>query len=233
MRIQELNDYLFQYTKSEERHMLTEKNVLSKRYRLIPKTAFKGREIYQFTFNSLFENKYVCVNKESRFTYIPEHIHTVIEFLYVYAGSCTQIINGQKVVMEQGDICMLDTDVPHSIEYIGQEDILITIEMRREYLTQGFMLRLGNHGIINRFLINTLSINASHNQYLLFKKQEQNEIHSIVQHILCEYYEPAICSEKMIDAYMILLFCEIMRQYKDQQIYSGPKDMRQIMEILA
>ena len=135
MRIQELDDYLFQYTKSEERHMLTEKNVLSKRYQFIPKAVFEGREIYQFTFNSLFENKYVCVNKESRFTYIPEHIHTVIEFLYVYSGSCTQIINGQKVVMEQGDICMLDTNVPHSIEYIGQEDILITIEMRREYLT--------------------------------------------------------------------------------------------------
>jgi AraC-type DNA-binding domain-containing proteins len=233
MRIQELDDYLFQYTKSEERHMLTEKNVLSKRYQFIPKAVFEGREIYQFTFNSLFENKYVCVNKESRFTYIPEHIHTVIEFLYVYSGSCTQIINGQKVVMEQGDICMLDTNVPHSIEYIGQEDILITIEMRREYLTQGFMLRLGDNGIINRFLVNTLSINASHNQYLLFKRQEQNEIHSIVQHILCEYYEPGICSEKMIDAYMILLFCEIMRQYRDRQIDSGPKDMQQIMEILA
>ncbi len=75
------------------------------------------------------------------------------------------------------------------------EDILITIEMRREYLTQGFMLRLGDNGIINRFLVNTLSINASHNQYLLF--------------------------------------CEIMRQYRDRQIDSGPKDMQQIMEILA
>ena len=31
---------------------------------------------------------------------------------------------------------------------------------------------------------------------------------------------------------MILLFCEIMRQYKDRQIFAGRRDIRQIMEIL-
>lgn len=232
MKIQELDDFLSRITDSEKKHMMTEKNVLSKRYRAIPKTEFHGREIYQFTFNSLFENKYVCVNKESRFTYIPEHIHTVIEFVYVYSGTCTQIINGQKVIMKQGDICMLDTNVPHSVEYIGKEDIIITIEMRKEYLTQGFLLRLGDSGIINRFLVSTLSSNAAHDQYLIFEKGEDNQIHSVIQNILCEYYDPGICSDRIIDAYMILLFCEILRQYKDQQFSSKQKNNRLIMEIL-
>ena len=232
MKIQELDGFLFQFTDSEKRHIMTDKHILSKRYQAIPKTTFHGREVYQFTFNSLFENKYVCVNKESRFTYIPEHIHTVIEFVYVYSGTCTQIINGKKVIMNQGDICMLDTDVPHSVEYIGENDIIITIEIRKEYLTQGFLIRLGDNGIINRFLVNTLSLDAAHDQYLIFKKQEDNQIHAIIQNILCEYYEPGICSDKIMDAYMILLFCEILRQYKDQQFSSEQKSSRQIMEIL-
>lgn len=232
MKIQDLDAFLFRFTDSEKHHMITDKHILSKRYRAIPKTIFHGREIYQFTFNSLFENKYVCVNKESRFTYIPEHIHTVIEFVYVYSGTCTQIISGKQVIMNQGDICMLDTDVPHSVEYIGGEDIIITIEIRKEYLTQGFLLRLGDNGIINRFLVNTLSLNAAHDQYLIFKKREDNQIHAIIQNILCEYYEPGICSDKIMDAYMILLFCEILRQYKDQQLSSNQKGSRQIIEIL-
>lgn len=97
------------------------------------------------------KNRSVCVNKESRFTVIPEHIHSVIEFLYVYSGHCTQIINGQSIQMAQGDICMLDTHVPHSIQPLGKNDIVITIEMKKEYLTQGFLQRLGNNGIINGF----------------------------------------------------------------------------------
>jgi len=232
MKIQELDDFLYQYTKAEKRHMLTEKHVLSKRYQAISQISYHGRDIYQFTFNTLFENKYVCVHKESRFTYIPEHIHTVIEFLYVYAGTCTQIINGERITMTQGDICMLDTDVPHSVEYLDREDIIITIEMRKEYLTQGFLSRLGDNGIINNFLVNTLSLNASHDQYLLFKKPAENQIHTIIQNILCEYYEPGLCSEKIIDAHIILLFCEILRQCKDWQFSSKQKNNRQIIEIL-
>ena len=48
----------------------------------------------------------------------------------------------------------------------------------------------------------------------------------------CEYYFPEFCSEKMIDAYMSLLFCNILRQYKNQQFSYGEKDGQKIMEIL-
>lgn len=232
MKTQDLDRFLFRYTESEKRHMVTDKQHLSARYEAIPKTVFHGREMYQFTFNRLLKNKYVCVNKESRFTYIPEHIHTVIEFVYVYSGTCTQVIDGKPVVMNQGDICMLDTDVPHSIGYLGENDIIITIEIRKEYLTQGFLLRLGDNGIINRFLVSTLSSSASHNQYLIFQKQEENQIHTIIQNILCEYYEPGLCSDNVLDAYMVLLFCEILRQYRDRQFASEDKGSRQIMHIL-
>lgn len=232
MDIQELNDYLFQYTDSEKTHLMTGPSVLSQRYQAMPKIPFQGREVYRFSFNKLLRDKLVCVNKESRFTHIREHIHRVMELLYVYSGSCTQVVNGRPIKMNQGDICMLDINVPHSIPYLGEQDIVITIAMRREYLTQGFLLRLGDYGILNNFLINTLSLDAAHDQYLIFRKQKDNQIHSIIQNILCEYYGPGFCSEKIIDAYMILLFCEILRQYKDQQFSSGRDDGRRIMEIL-
>ena len=118
--------------------------------------------------------------------------------------------------MAQGDICMLDTHVPHSIQPLGKNDIVITIEMKKEYLTQGFLQRLGNNGIINGFLINALSSEAAHDQYLLFHNREETPIHAVIQSILCESYDPQICGDKMIDAYMIVLFCEILRQYRSQ-----------------
>lgn len=138
MTNQQLETFLFQYTESEQRHLREQPPQLSPRYRNIPKVVYNGREMYQFNFGSLLKNRSVCVNKESRFTVIPEHIHSVIEFLYVYSGHCTQIINGQSIQMAQGDICMLDTHVPHSIQPLGKNDIVITIEMKKEYLTQGF-----------------------------------------------------------------------------------------------
>ena len=86
MNRQQLEDFLFQYTESEQRHLREQPPQLSPRYRNIPKVVYDGREMYQFNFGSLLRNRSVCVNKESRFTVIPEHIHSVIEFLYVYSG---------------------------------------------------------------------------------------------------------------------------------------------------
>ena len=232
MTNQQLETFLFQYTESEQRHLREQPPQLSPRYRNIPKVVYNGREMYQFNFGSLLKNRSVCVNKESRFTVIPEHIHSVIECLYVYSGHCTQIINGQSIQMAQGDICMLDTHVPHSIQPLGKNDIVITIEMKKEYLTQGFLQRLGNNGIINGFLINALSSEAAHDQYLLFHNREETPIHAVIQSILCESYDPQICGDKMIDAYMIVLFCKILRQYRSQSFSPKAKSQWKIVDIL-
>lgn len=232
MNHQQLDQTLRQYTSSEQQHLKECPPRLSKRYDLIQKVVYHGREMYQFNFASLMQNRTVCIHKESRFTIIPEHIHSVIEFLYVYSGGCTQIINEKRIPMQQGDICMLDTGVPHSIEYLGSEDIIIAIEIKKEYLTQGFLQRLGNNGIINGFLMNALSSHAAHDQYLLFRRREESSIHSVIQNILCEYYDPQVCSDNMIDAYLIVLFCEILRQYRDQSTSPRSRSPWKIVDIL-
>ena len=212
-----LDATLFQLTPAEIQHKSNTKDSLSNRYLNIPKIHYQNRDVYLFSFNKLLENKQICIHKESRFTYIPEHIHTVIELIYVYSGNCTQIIDGKRVPMSKGDICLLDTNVPHQIEYLNEKDIIITINMRKEYLTQGFLLRLGDYGIVNHFLIKALSSDANHDEYLLFKNKHSNNIHEIIQKLFIEYHEREIFSEKMIDAYMILLFCELLRLYKNEQ----------------
>ena len=115
---------------------------------------------------------------------------------------------------------------------VGKNDIVITIEMKKEYLTQGFLQRLGNNGIINGFLINALSSEAAHDQYLLFHNREETPIHAVIQSILCESYDPQICGDKMIDAYMIVLFCKILRQYRSQSFSPKAKSQWKIVDIL-
>ena len=220
------------YTASEKRHLQEGKEVLSARYSQIPLVEYEGRKIYRFTFNSLFEDRSICINKESRFTRIPEHVHAVIEFLYVYSGKCVQFINGRRIQVQQGDICLLDTNVPHSIEPLDADDIVITIDMRKEYLVQGFLQRLGNNGIISSFLLNALSANAAHEQCLIFSSRNEQTIHPIIQNILREYYDNQLCSDKIIDAYMVLLFCEILRQYKDRAFSPNGAEPARIVPIL-
>ncbi len=232
MRVSELDDYLYRYTESELRYLTQTEPQLSPRYENIPQVEFGGRTMYRFHFESLMEGHFICANKESRFTYIPEHVHSVIEINYVYSGQCRQNVDGREVMMHKGDISLLDTDVPHSVAYLRDNDIVITIDMKKEYLLGGFLQRIGSNGIINNFLVNALSADAAHDQYLLFNERDDDTVHSIIQRILCEYYDFGVCSDKMLDAYMVLLVCEMMRQYRDQMVSSADESNRKIIEIL-
>lgn len=150
MTTEQLDEFLLSYTDSELRRQ-RDPNYVSQRYQHIARVPFRGREMYLFTFESVLKNSLVCAHKETRFASIPEHIHTVIEFLYVYAGHCTQIIGDRRVEMSAGDICLLDTNVPHSVEYLGKDDIIITLEMRKDYLTHGFFSSWAKRGSLPAF----------------------------------------------------------------------------------
>lgn len=234
MTTEQLSEFLRRYTPSEERHLNDPERTLSPRYRNIPKVRFRGREMYQFHYSSLLKNGLICVNKETRFTSIPEHIHTVIEFVYVYSGKCIQSIDGRDVEMNVGDICLLDTNVPHSVGYLEENDIILTIEMRKEFLTQGFLRRLGQNGIITSFLVNSLSEDSEHDQYLLFQGQGEggDSIRPIIQNILCEYFDPAICSGAAMEAHIMLLYCELLRRYSSQMYRPNAKNQWRIVDIL-
>lgn len=54
----------------------------------------------------------------------------------------------------------------------------------------------------------------------------------ILQNILCEYYDPQLCSDQAIEANMVLLCCEILRQYRNQVFSPRSSDAGLIVEIL-
>jgi len=43
------------------------------------------------------------------------------------------LIDDQKVTLTKGQICLIDTGIPHSIEMTGEEDVLINLLIKRDY----------------------------------------------------------------------------------------------------
>lgn len=60
-------------------------------------------------------------------------------------------------------------------------------------------------------------------QYLIFHKQPDIHIHFIIQQLLCEYYDSKICSDEIMDAYMIILFSQLLRMYQKHPL-AEPND---------
>ncbi|HFU5461232.1 TPA: AraC family ligand binding domain-containing protein, partial [Enterococcus faecium] len=72
----------------------------------------------------LFQQGNIHISKHRRYAEVPEHTHDFVEINYMYSGTCLQIINGERIEMEESDVVIIDKEATQRIEYTGQEDIL-------------------------------------------------------------------------------------------------------------
>jgi AraC-like DNA-binding protein/mannose-6-phosphate isomerase-like protein (cupin superfamily) len=209
---QQLDDYLRKLDHIEEIQIKTRKNVNDfDGHELLIE---RGSDIPRMQEEYFFNKGPIFINKHHRFADMPLHMHSFIEINYIYSGVCKQIINEKEVVMTKGQVCMLDKDVPHSIPALGENDILINIIMKKETLSTSFMGRLGNTGIVSRFLANAVSANQRHDHYILFHSQDNENLQYIIKNMICEFLEEKDYSLEMVQFYLPVMFTELMRVYQ-------------------
>lgn len=179
------------------------------------KTTIKnGVKAYIFDVENSDNN--FLISKHSRFSKVPMHIHSYVELSYIYSGTCSQTINDKQITLTEGQVCIIDTDTPHSIDITSENDIIINIIMSKSYFSTAFLSRLSQGGIISNFLINAISEQQSHDNYIIFNSQYNNRIPFLFKELMCEYFEKSICASDIIDSYMVIIFSELFKTYQEE-----------------
>ncbi|MGB9342334.1 MAG: AraC family transcriptional regulator [Trichococcus sp.] len=190
-----------------------------------------GVRIYRYTFEKILksaeekqkeraafiEGSQLLILKHARFSYTPFHTHDFIEMNYVYSGTINIIIDGNEITLKEGDFCILDTSVCHRILDTGEDDIMINFLMRKEYFSTQMLSRLASNNIITRFAVNALSKTQEHDRYLLFNTPNSEFLIDAIEGMLVNYYDPSFYSEDVTDAYMIIIFSELLKAFQKQQ----------------
>jgi AraC-like DNA-binding protein/quercetin dioxygenase-like cupin family protein len=149
-----------------------------------------------------------------RYAVFPSHRHSFIELIYVYSGQCNQIINDTPVTMQQGEMCILDTHTFHSIQKAGKDDIIINCLMRKSFFDAVLLGRLSGNDVFARFFIKIIYQSKNFDEYIVLHSAESRKIQQLMKMILCEYYDKTMCSDEVINSYMIILFAEMLQVYK-------------------
>ena len=108
--------------------------------------------------------------KHPRFIKFTEHKHSFIEMNYVYSGTCTQYINGKEVILKEGDLCLLDTNVTHGIESASENDIIINIMIRTSYFDSALLQRLSGNDLLTDFFVHAIYQQKKDSRYIIFPK---------------------------------------------------------------
>lgn len=211
MNAKELDHVLRRISKSEENY----KNGKYKDYsKLYKKKKINGKDVLYFSIEDLDSSTLVTAKKHSRFQNFPEHCHSSIEINYMYSGKSVQIINGKEHILQEGQTLFLNYDTIHQIQALGENDILLVLNIQKEYLTSNFFNRFSSESIVMNFFLNCLNDHVSHNNFLIFNSQFSERLHIFISEFMCEWYAPSPVAPDIISSLLTLILSEIINVYK-------------------
>ena len=158
------------------------------------------------------------IRRHSRFNPMPEHIHSYVEISYVYRGSCPQVVNGEKVLLRENQVLLLDSNCPHSIGSLGEDDIMISLCLQPSLLRRCLEETREGDDWLTDFLISSLNERNDHNRYVRFHSQKSTRVRRFFQELLCEYFDPSSHADKIILRLFQLIIAELMNVYEKDYV---------------
>lgn len=162
-------------------------------------------------------NENIMISKHHRFIPIPKHKHDFIELSYVYSGTFVQTIGKKTITLKEGEMCLLDMNIEHSIKAAGKDDIIINCLMRKDYFDTSLITRLSSNDLICDFLVRAIYESKDYNNYCIFKSGGNSKLKDLMRDLMIEYYDRSICFNEIMDCYIVLIFSELLKVYQSQE----------------
>lgn len=178
-------------------------------------TALSQKEQTPIISDALFKNKNIYVSKHNRYAPYPTHSHTFLEINYMLRGSCDEVVEGQKVHLEQGDVLLLDVGSKHSVGYLGTNDLLINVLFRDKEINLDLLSDLrSSKSVLYEFLLNRRIGDDSKIHFLVFGHEDEKEVQETLDRIIEEYFLERDFSDTIISSYLSILIAQLVRNYK-------------------
>ena len=160
----------------------------------------------------------IIIKKTSRFNPVPEHIHNYIEMNFVYSGTCSQSVDGNDILLQKGQVLLIDTECPHSIGYLDHDDILLSIIIPKTYLRESFLSQISQDNFLTRFFIQALNTQTEHDHYILFHSEGNERIALFFSELCCEYLDPSINANDITLHLFYLILAELINVYESDLV---------------
>lgn len=163
----------------------------------------------------------ISVNKHSRFSYTPAHMHSFIEINYVFDGKCTQRLNGEMFQLEKNQLVILDRKVIQQIDYVDSEDIIINILLDDESIQNDILPNLSpSNNLITDFFFHAANPQQDHSNYIILDLAENEITKKLIESLLLTAFNRKGSDKTLL---INLLYCSLMAEITSAPIISTNK----------
>lgn len=183
---------------------------IAKRY---PRVPYHGREVFLFGQGRGFaDRRHIIEFHVSNSAPVPEHIYSYVLITYCYRGSFHMDVDGERVVLSEGDCIVMDRHVPHGVDSTGPDDINVNFILAEEFF-EGRLLD-GMADLASPFATELMTMGANHEHWRVYRTGEDEVVRTCVERILCERLEPDMTSPYMVDFFLAALLTHLLRTYE-------------------
>lgn len=151
----------------------------------INKTIYtKKKELVIDSEHFLQKGKLIQVRTHTRFVHFPKHRHNYVEMIYMCKGSTTHIVDGNEVVLEAGDLLLLNQNAMQEILPAGKEDIAINFIILPQFFDKAFEMIGAEDNLLRDFLVGSLCEDSRRTSYLYFHVANVLPIQNLVENMI-------------------------------------------------
>lgn len=205
-----------------------EQKILDGRREIDQQIYTEKKEMIVDSSKLLKKGKLIQVRPHTRFVHFPPHTHNYIEVIYMCQGSTTHIVNGNKVILEQGDLLFLNQNAVQEILPAGKNDIAVNFIVLPEFFNTAFSMMGAEDNQLKEFLVGVLCDRDEETSYLYFHIADVLPVQNLIENMVWTIFYNSSNKRNCNQITMGLLFLQLLN-YMDKMEAGGRKYDTEIM----
>lgn len=192
-----------------------EQDILSGKSQINTNLYMEGSSSVVDSRRLLDHGKLIQIRTHTRFVHFPKHTHNYVEVIYMCEGLTTHLINGEEVVLKQGELLFLNQNATQEILPAGREDIAVNFIILPEFFDQALLMIGEEENLIRDFLIGCLRSEDTEINFLHFKVAEVLPVQNLIENLIWTIQNSTQNTGSINQLTMGLLFLQLMN-YTDR-----------------
>lgn len=177
--------------------------------------------------------KLIQVRTHTRFVHFPKHTHNYIEMIYMCSGSTHHIINGEDVMLCQGELLLLNQKATQEIYPAGEKDIAVNFIILPEFFDYGLKMTEEEESPLRDFIVDCLRGENEAPGYLYFRVADILPIQNLLENLIWTVRNKQPNKRSINQATMGLLFLQLMNHMDKLETVGTGESHRLMIEVLS
>ncbi len=216
----------------EEQQILNGKQGIEKEIYMSAASSF-GEENIIDAGKLLDDGKLIQVRPHTRFVHFPKHTHNYIEVIYMCAGCTHHVIDGEDVILKEGELLFLNQKAEQEIYPAAENDIAVNFIILPEFFDYGLRLMGEDKNLLKDFFIDCLMGKKQALGYLHFRVADILPIQNLVENLIWTIWNKQPNRRSIHQVTMGLLFLQLLNHIERMETNSGNSGQKLMLDVLG